>query len=79
MVLLDLGMPGMDGLEVARRMRGDAHMKHAVLVALTGHGESEDRRRTGEAGFDYHLVKPVDASMLQALLTACAPEGDAPH
>jgi PAS domain S-box-containing protein len=74
-VLLDLGMPGMDGLEVARRMRGDPNMKHAVLVALTGWGQREDRRRTGDAGFDYHLVKPADVSTLQAILTTRAPEG----
>jgi len=69
-VLLDLGMPDMDGLEVARRMRADPEMKGATLVALTGWGQREDRRRTGEAGFDYHLVKPADVGALEAILSA---------
>jgi PAS domain S-box-containing protein len=68
-VLLDLGMPEMDGLEVARRMRADPEMRNATLVALTGWGQREDRRRTGEAGFDYHLVKPADMGTLEAILT----------
>jgi CheY-like chemotaxis protein/two-component sensor histidine kinase len=67
-VLLDLGMPQMDGLEVARRMREDPQMSGATLVALTGWGQREDRRRTGEAGFDYHLVKPADVRTLQSIL-----------
>jgi PAS domain S-box-containing protein len=68
-VLLDLGMPNMDGLEVARRMREDPEMRGATLVALTGWGQGEDRRRTGEAGFDYHLVKPADVRTLQSILS----------
>jgi PAS domain S-box-containing protein len=67
-VLLDLGMPGMSGLEVARRMREDPEMRGITLVALTGWGQREDRRRTREAGFDYHLVKPADVAMLQSIL-----------
>jgi CheY-like chemotaxis protein len=59
----------MDGLEVARRMRGDPEMRDATLVALTGWGQREDRRRTGEAGFDYHLVKPADVHTLRSILT----------
>jgi PAS domain S-box-containing protein len=74
-VLLDLGMPNMDGLEVARRMREDPQMRTATLVALTGWGQSEDRRRTGEAGFDYHLVKPADVRTLRSIL-AVAPQGE---
>ena len=74
-VLLDLGMPHMDGLEVARRMREDPEMRGATLVALTGWGQREDRRRTGEAGFDYHLVKPADVRTLQSILTV-SPAGD---
>ncbi|HSJ98342.1 MAG TPA: ATP-binding protein, partial [Myxococcota bacterium] len=73
-VLLDLGMPGMSGLEVARRMREDPAMKEITLVALTGWGQREDRRRTHEAGFDYHLVKPADVSALQSILTRHEPE-----
>jgi PAS domain S-box-containing protein len=67
-VLLDLGMPGMSGLEVARRMREDTDMRDATLVALTGWGQRDDRRRTREAGFDYHLVKPADVGTLQSIL-----------
>ncbi|MGZ5086929.1 MAG: hybrid sensor histidine kinase/response regulator [Usitatibacter sp.] len=74
-VLLDLGMPGMNGLEVARRMREDPVARQATLVALTGWGQREDRRRTTEAGFDYHLVKPADLGTLQSIL---AMGGDAP-
>jgi len=77
-VLLDLGMPGMNGLEVARRMRQDPRAKEAMLVALTGWGQREDRRRTTEAGFDYHLVKPADLGTLQSILSMRAvPDPDA--
>jgi signal transduction histidine kinase len=64
-----LGMPGMNGLEVARRMREDPDARGITLVALTGWGQREDRRRTTEAGFDYHLVKPADVGMLQSILS----------
>jgi signal transduction histidine kinase/CheY-like chemotaxis protein len=67
-VLLDIGMPGMDGYEVARRLRADARTREAVLVALTGYGAEEDRKRSREAGFDYHIVKPVNPEELQRLL-----------
>jgi PAS domain S-box-containing protein len=68
-VLLDLGMPEMNGLEVARRMREDPQARQVTLVALTGWGQREDRRRTHEAGFDYHLVKPADVGTLQSILS----------
>ena len=68
-ILLDLGMPEMNGLEVARRVREDPEHKGMTLVALTGWGQREDRRRTHEAGFDYHLVKPADVSTLQSILS----------
>jgi PAS domain S-box-containing protein len=68
-VLLDLGMPEMNGLEVARRVREDPQHGEITLVALTGWGQREDRRRTHEAGFDYHLVKPADVGALQNILT----------
>jgi signal transduction histidine kinase/ActR/RegA family two-component response regulator len=67
-VLLDIGMPGMDGYEVARRVRQQAALKGVTLIALTGWGQEEDRRRCRQAGFDHHLVKPVDVDALQALL-----------
>ena len=70
--LLDLGMPGMDGYEVARRIRQTAGLQKTVLAALTGWGQREDRRRTAQSGFDHHLVKPVDSQVLQNLLASLA-------
>jgi CheY-like chemotaxis protein len=67
-VLLDLGMPGMDGFEVARRVRERADFNNVVLIALTGWGQPEDRHRARTAGFDHHLVKPADITALQSLL-----------
>jgi CheY-like chemotaxis protein len=67
-VLLDLGMPGMNGHEVARRIRSDPQFESVALVALTGWGQEDDRRRTREAGFDHHLVKPLDAAALKEVL-----------
>ncbi len=61
-------MPGMTGYEVARRLREEPEFRATVLVALTGWGQEEDRRRTAEAGFDHHLVKPVDPAELERLL-----------
>jgi len=68
-VLLDLGMPGMNGLEIARRVREDPEARGVILVAVTGWGQREDRRRTTEAGFDYHLIKPADVATLQSILS----------
>ncbi len=68
--LLDIGMPGMDGYEVARRIRDRQEFEKVMLVALTGWGQEEDRRRSTRAGFDRHLVKPVDPEVLQALLAS---------
>jgi PAS domain S-box-containing protein len=68
-VLLDLGMPGMDGYEVAQRLRQEEG-QGITLIALTGWGQEEDRRRSQAAGFDYHLVKPVNPEALQTLLSA---------
>jgi len=68
-VFLDVGMPGMDGCEVARRMREQPGLDRVVLAALTGWGQKEDRRRTAEAGFDHHLVKPIEPEFLERLLT----------
>jgi PAS domain S-box-containing protein len=67
-IFLDIGMPVMDGYEVARRLRQQPGLEKVVLVALTGWGQKDDRRRSREAGFDHHLVKPAEAKMLEALL-----------
>jgi signal transduction histidine kinase/ActR/RegA family two-component response regulator len=72
-VLLDIGMPGMDGYEVARRVRAQPEWKDLVLIALTGWGQEEDRRRSQEAGFNHHLTKPVDLDILLALLSDLRP------
>lgn len=67
-VLLDIGLPGMDGLEVARRIRAEHGRDQVVLIALTGWGQEEDLRRSREAGMDHHLVKPVSFDTLERLL-----------
>ena len=67
-VLLDIGMPGMDGYEVARRVREQPELSDVTLIALTGWGQDEDRRRTHAAGFNYHLIKPADVRALETLL-----------
>ena len=66
LVLLDIGLPGMEGYEVAARLRASGHTR-ATLVALTGYGREDDVRRSRDAGFDHHLVKPVDLAQLRRL------------
>jgi PAS domain S-box-containing protein len=68
-VLLDIGMPKMNGYEAARRLRDDPRTRKAVLVAVTGWGQAGDRQAALDAGFDHHLVKPLDRTQLQSLLT----------
>ena len=75
-VLIDLGLPGMDGCDVARQLRAGLGPT-AQLIALTGHATEEDRRRTSEAGFTAHLVKPVELDDLTRLLDRTAPAGPA--
>jgi CheY-like chemotaxis protein len=70
LVLLDIGMPGLNGYEVCQRLRTMPWGEHATIVALTGWGQEHDRRRSSESGFDYHIVKPVDTVMLERLLQA---------
>jgi CheY-like chemotaxis protein len=67
-ILLDIGLPGMSGYEVAQRIREMPEFRDVQIVAMTGYGQEEDRRRSREAGFDDHLVKPVDFQTLQKLL-----------
>ena len=68
MLLLDIGMPGMDGYEVARRLRRDPKFQDLLLVAVSGWSDVKDMKRTREAGFDHHLAKPVDIAGLAGLL-----------
>jgi CheY-like chemotaxis protein len=62
--LLDIGLPVMDGYELAERLRANANLQDMKLIALTGYGQESDRRRAHRAGFDLHLVKPVDLDQL---------------
>jgi len=71
-VLLDLGMPKLDGFEVSRRIRATPWGASVRLVAQSGWGQDEDRRRTADAGFDHHLVKPIDPAALEALMQTLA-------
>jgi len=67
-VLLDIGLPGMNGYEVARVLKSAPQGAHTFLIAVSGYGQDEDRRRSREAGFDYHLVKPVDPAQLGEII-----------
>jgi PAS domain S-box-containing protein len=67
-ILLDIGLPGMDGYEVAKRLRQEPGCKDAVIIAASGYGQEADRHRTEAAGFDHHLVKPIDFDALRSLL-----------
>jgi len=69
-IFLDLGMPGLDGFEVARRIREHEDLRDVALVAVTGWGQEQDRRRTRAAGFDRHLVKPIDPRKMDAVLAS---------
>jgi CheY-like chemotaxis protein len=68
--IIDIGMPGMSGYEVARRMRHEAWGRHAVLIALTGWGQESDKQAARAAGFDDHLTKPVDPQGVERLLAS---------
>jgi len=70
LVLMDIGMPGMDGYEAARTLRSRFPAQRTLLVALTGWGQEDDRRRASEAGFDHHLVKPAEIEALEQLLAS---------
>jgi signal transduction histidine kinase len=75
-ILLDIGMPGMNGYEVARQLRAQKTFSDTLLVAITGYGRVSDVMQTQSAGFDHHLVKPVDYDKLQAVLAAHTRGGD---
>jgi signal transduction histidine kinase/CheY-like chemotaxis protein len=68
-LILDIGLPGMDGFEVARQLRSRPESKNAVLIALTGYGEAESRLRSQQAGFDHHVVKPADIDFLLSIVS----------
>jgi CheY-like chemotaxis protein len=68
-VVLDIGLPGMSGYDVARQLREQPEFRRTPLVAVTGYGQEEDRRLSQEAGFDHHLTKPVDPDALQAFVS----------
>ena len=68
-VVLDLGLPGLDGYEVARRLRVAPGLEKVRLIAVSGFGREEDRERSRAAGFDHHLLKPVEPDVLRDLLT----------
>jgi DNA-binding response OmpR family regulator len=71
--VVDIGLPGCDGYEVARRLRADERCGGMLLVALSGYGSQDDHRRSLSAGFDHHLVKPVEPDELCALLRSAGP------
>jgi CheY-like chemotaxis protein len=77
--LLDIGLPEMDGYELARRLRADPATCHARLVAITGYGRSQDRIQAHAAGFDLHFVKPVDPGALAEVLRDAAREKQLPQ
>jgi CheY-like chemotaxis protein len=74
-ILLDIGMPRLNGYDACRRIREQPAGKGAVIIALTGWGQEEDKRRSQEAGFDGHLVKPVEPAALEGLLAELKPPG----
>ncbi|MGE3771285.1 MAG: PAS domain-containing protein [Gammaproteobacteria bacterium] len=69
LILVDIGLPDIDGFEVARRLRADPRTAGSTLVALTGYGQPEDREKSRDAGFDHHLVKPAAADVILGLVT----------
>ena len=71
-VLLDIGLPVLNGYEVARRIRLEPTLEHIVLIALTGYGQEADRQTALQAGFDHHLVKPARLEQLQKILSKVA-------
>lgn len=67
--ILDIGMPGLSGYEVAERIRQGPHAKHVTLIAVTGWGQDADKARAAASGFDHHFTKPVDPAALSSLLS----------
>lgn len=73
-VILDIGLPGMDGFEVARQMRARPATKGALMIALTGYGGENDRQKSRDAGFDHHLVKPVSFTAIEDVIAKSLPK-----
>ncbi|MFN8390378.1 MAG: response regulator [Bdellovibrionota bacterium] len=73
-ILLDIGLPGMDGCEVARRLKQNPEFQNTLFVAISGYGQEKDIARSHAAGFDYHLVKPVDFDVLSEILEKTPPD-----
>jgi CheY-like chemotaxis protein len=69
-VFLDIAMPGLNGYELARRLRAQSNGRRITLVALTGFGQHEDKRLAGESGFDHHLTKPADLAIIESVIAA---------
>lgn len=78
-VVMDLGMPGMNGYSAARLMRADPRLADILLIALTGWGQQDARRESAQAGFNHHLVKPVDVAVLRRILTRQTPPDESPR
>lgn len=72
-VILDIGLPGMDGFQIAREMRTRPSTKTALMIALTGYGGESDRQRSRDAGFDFHLVKPVSFTAIEDVIAKSLP------
>jgi DNA-binding response OmpR family regulator len=68
-IILDIALPDSSGYEIARLLRSDSSFSNTLIIALTGYGSVEDRRRTREAGFDHHLTKPIEFPELRSLLS----------
>jgi CheY-like chemotaxis protein len=76
-ILLDIGLPGMDGYEIARRLRANPALTGTRIIALTGYGQADDARRAFAAGFDMHLTKPVEPEALEEALAASSSQAQA--
>ena len=78
-VLLDIAMPDMDGFEVARRLRRDMKLHHALIVSMSGYVQEEYQREAMASGCDHHLVKPIQPEQLRSLLASCDPAAEYPR
>jgi CheY-like chemotaxis protein len=77
-VLLDIGLPGMNGYDVAKRIRQEPDLQDIVLIAVTGYGQASDRQHSQAAGFDHHLVKPADITQVEQILATVSEDKTRP-